>query len=80
MAAIDDSKTAQTNEELEELLTPEYLERRWGLSRVTQASMRAREQIPFVMLGPRMPRYRRGEVEIWLETRKAVREPADPKV
>ncbi len=68
---------------LEELLTPEELEEQWKIPRATQASMRSRGVIPFILIGPRTPRYRRADIEKWLAARVAGHaqdiEPAGPK-
>lgn len=52
-----------------EYLTPEEFEAIYKVPKSTQSSMRSRRQIPFVLLGPRMPRYRRSDIEAWLADR-----------
>ena len=52
-----------------EYLTPDEFEEIYKVPKSTQSSMRSRRQIPFVLLGPRMPRYRRSDVEAWLAAR-----------
>lgn len=59
------TRTAQ----LEQLVTPEDLETRWGILKATQAAMRSRGELPFVLVGRRMPRYRMGELTTWLDSR-----------
>jgi hypothetical protein len=51
------------------LLTPEDVEAEFRIAKTTQAAMRSRRQIPFVLVGPRMPRYRRAEIDAWLAAR-----------
>ena len=52
-----------------EYLTPDEFEAIYKVPKSTQSSMRSRRQIPFVMLGPRTPRYRRSDIEAWLADR-----------
>lgn len=52
-----------------EYLTPDEFEQIYKVPKSTQSSMRSRRQIPFVMMGRRMPRYRRSDVEAWLANR-----------
>jgi hypothetical protein len=52
------------------LLTPEEVEAEFKIARSTQASMRSRRQIPFVLIAPRMPRYVRSELIAWIEARR----------
>ena len=52
-----------------EYLTPDEFEAIYKVPKSTQSSMRSRRQIPFVLLGPRMPRYRRSDIEAWLSKR-----------
>ncbi len=52
-----------------EYLTPDEFEQIYKVAKSTQSSMRSRRQLPFVMLGPRMPRYRRSDIETWLTKR-----------
>lgn len=57
---------AERDSPLEELITPRELEETWKIARATQASLRHRRAIPFVMVGPRTPRYRRADLERWM--------------
>ncbi len=52
-----------------EYLTPDEFEQIYKVPKSTQSSMRSRRQIPFVLLGPRIPRYRRSDIEAWLAAR-----------
>ncbi len=52
--------------ELEQLLTPDDVEERWQLCKSSQAALRSRGLIPFVLLAPRTPRYRMSELQSWL--------------
>jgi predicted DNA-binding transcriptional regulator AlpA len=54
----------------DQLLTPEQVEALYKISRSTQAAMRSRRQIPFLLVGPRMPRYVRSELLAWLNARR----------
>jgi hypothetical protein len=53
----------------DELLTPDEFEKQYKVAKSTQASMRSRRQIPFLLLGPRTPRYRRSEIVAWIAGR-----------
>ena len=50
-------------------LIPDDIEYELQIPKPTQASMRSRRQIPFVLIGPRTPRYRRAEIAAWLAER-----------
>lgn len=63
--------SSQPDETLEELLTPEDVERLFKIPKPTQASMRSRGQIPFVRLAPRTPRYSPKDLRAWLSERAA---------
>ena len=52
-----------------EFLTPDDVERIYRIKKGTQAAMRSLRQIPFIQVGPRMPRYRRADLEGWLTAR-----------
>jgi predicted DNA-binding transcriptional regulator AlpA len=58
------------------LLTPDDVEGLFKIAKATQAAMRSRREIPFVLVGPRMPRYRRSEITAWLAERTV---PAGPR-
>lgn len=52
-----------------ELLTPDDVERDYKIAKNTQKAYRSRRLIPFIQVGPRMPRYRRADLEAWIESR-----------
>jgi hypothetical protein len=56
--------------ELDELVTPLEVEERWKLPRATQASLRSRGELPFILVAPRTPRYRKSSIEAWLADRE----------
>jgi hypothetical protein len=58
------------NENDDQLLTPDDLERWLKIRKTTQASMRSRGQLPFVQLAPRTPRYDRRAIVRWLAERR----------
>lgn len=62
-------KNRRNTEAADEILTPDEIEEEFKIAKSTQAAMRSRRQIPFLMVGPRMPRYRRSEVMAWLAER-----------
>jgi hypothetical protein len=51
------------------LLTPDDVEREYQIRKGTQAAMRHRKQIPYVQIGPRLPRYRRCDLDAWIAAR-----------
>lgn len=55
-----------------DLITPEELEEWIKVPKATQAAMRSRRQIPFVLLAPKTPRYRRSAIVAWLEERSVL--------
>lgn len=61
--------TRKSSDKDDELLTPDDVEERFKMAKSTQAAMRSRRQIPFILIGPRMPRYRRSEIVAWLADR-----------
>lgn len=61
-----------------DVLTPEDVERDYQIKRGTQGAMRSRGEIPFLKLGGgRLVRYRRSEIEAWLNARSV---PASAKL
>lgn len=59
-----------------ELLTPDDVERLFQIKRGTQKSLRRRRQMPFLQLGGgKLIRYRRSDIEAWLESRSVPVEP-----
>lgn len=58
-----------------ELLTYQQMSERYGFSTQTLATWVCRGRIPHVKLGSRCTRFRRSEIEAWLD---ACSRPADP--
>ncbi|MDX2092506.1 MAG: helix-turn-helix domain-containing protein [Kofleriaceae bacterium] len=66
----DDTKNPAAPASIErELLTPDDVEKMYGLKTNTQATLRHRKLIPHVKLGPRTPRYRKADLDMWVASR-----------
>jgi hypothetical protein len=62
-------KRFKRQQEIPELFTPDDIERLFHIPKSTQAAMRSRREIPFVLVGARTPRYLAGEISDWLAAR-----------
>jgi hypothetical protein len=53
-------------------LTPESLEKEYGIKESTQAKMRMDKRIPFSKIGAKFIRYDRLKIDVWLEDHEVV--------
>jgi hypothetical protein len=59
-----------SDSELEQLLTPDELLERWQIPKPTQATLRAKGLLPFILIAPRTPRYRLSAILAFLAERE----------